>query len=108
MHGKESISFQKLRKRINPKTKEITDSDILNALDDLQKPPYSIIRFDEDAKKYSFSTPFWKAFIRIQMDIEQAEVSNKKKINNALLMDQNNFESMILNVLYQRINQLKQ
>ena len=108
MHGKESISFQKLRKRINPKTQEITDSDILNALDDLQKPPYSIIRFDEDAKKYSFSTPFWKAFIRIQMDIEQAEVSKKKKINNALLMDQNNFESMILNVLYQRINQLKQ
>lgn len=106
-YSKESISFQKLRVRINPKNKQISDTDIQNALEELLKPPYSIIRFDEDSKTYSFSTPFWKAFIRIQMDIEQVEVSQKKKKSNALLLDQNNFESMTLNILFDRINQLK-
>lgn len=106
-HSNESISFQKLRDRINPKTKKISDSDIQNALEDLQKPPYGIIRFDEDSEKYSFSTPFWKAFIRIQMDIEQVEVNQKKKRSNALLLDQNNFESMALNILLERIKVLQ-
>lgn len=106
-HSNESISFQKLRDRINPKKKKISDSDIQNALEDLLKPPYGIIRFDEDSEKYSFSTPFWKAFIRIQMDIEQAEVNQKKKRENALLLDQNNFESMALNILLERIKVLQ-
>lgn len=106
-HSNESISFQKLRDRINPKNKKISDSDIQNALEDLQQPPYGIIRFDEDSEKYSFSTPFWKAFIRIQMDIEQAEVNQKKKRSNALLLDQNNFESMALNILLERIRALQ-
>ena len=106
-HSNESISFQKLRDRINPKKKKISDSDIQNALEDLLKPPYGIIRFDEDSEKYSFSTPFWKAFIRIQMDIEQAEVNQKKKRANALLLDQNNFESMALNILLERIKVLQ-
>lgn len=107
IHSNESISFQKLRDRINPKNKKISDSDIKNALEDLLKPPYGIIRFDEDSEKYSFSTPFWKAFIRIQMDIEQAEVNQKKKRSNALLLDQNNFESMALNILLERIRALQ-
>lgn len=106
-HSNESISFQKLRDRINPKNKKISDSDIQNALEDLLQPPYGIIRFDEDSEKYSFSTPFWKAFIRIQMDIEQAEVNQKKKRSNALLLDQNNFESMALNILLERIRALQ-
>ena len=106
-HRNESISFQKLRDRINPKKKKISDSDIQNALEDLLKPPYGIIRFDEDSEKYSFSTPFWKAFIRIQMDIEQAEVNQKKKRANALLLDQNNFVSMALNILLERIKVLQ-
>lgn len=107
IHSNESISFQKLRDRINPKNKKISDSDIKNALEDLLNPPYGIIRFDEDSEKYSFSTPFWKAFIRIQMDIEQAEVNQKKKRSNALLLDQNNFESMALNILLERIRALQ-
>ena len=107
IHSNESISFQKLRDRINPKNKKISDSDIQNALEDLLKPPYGIIRFDEDSEKYSFSTPFGKAFIRIQMDIEQAEVNQKKKRSNALLLDQNNFESMALNILLERIRALQ-
>lgn len=106
-HSNESISFQKLRDKISPKKTRISDADIQKALEDLQKPPFRIIRFDEDSEKYSFSTPFWKAFIRIQMDIEQAEVNKKKNRSNALLLDQNNFESMTLKILFDRIYQLQ-
>ena len=41
------------------------------------------------------------------MDIEQAEVNQKKKRENALLLDQNNFESMALNILLERIKVLQ-
>ena len=41
------------------------------------------------------------------MDIEQAEVNQKKKRANALLLDQNNFESMALNILLERIKVLQ-
>ena len=42
------------------------------------------------------------------MDSEQAEMNKKKKRTNALLLlDQNNFESMALNILFDKIKQLR-
>lgn len=43
-----------------------------------------------------FSTPFWSAFIRIQLESEQAEKNKRKNKNSkrALIINQDSFEAM--------------
>lgn len=96
MYNKDSISYSTLINRINPKHIQLTEDDIQQALAELQSHPYYIIRYDEDRDSYTFSTPFWSAFIRIQLESEQAERNKKKKMNNkhALIIDQDSFEAM--------------
>lgn len=96
MYNKDSIPYSTLIKRINPKHIQLTEDDIKLALAELQSQPYYIIRCDEDRNSYSFSTPFWSAFIRIQLESEQAERNKKKKKNNrhALIIDQDSFDAM--------------
>lgn len=96
MHDKDSISYSTLINRINPKHIQLTEDDIQQALAELQGQPYYIIRYDEDQDSYSFSTPFWSAFVRIQLESEQAERNRKRKKNSkhALIIDQDSFEAM--------------
>lgn len=76
--NKDSITYKELINRINPKCIQLSEDEINQALTELQGQPYYIIRYDEDRNSYSFSTPFWSAFIRIQLESEQAE-RNKKR-----------------------------
>lgn len=106
VHNKESIAYSELICRINPKNQQISEEDIKFALTELQGQPYYIIRYDDEKNKYSFSTPFWSAFIRIQLETEQAEKNKKKKNRkNALLLNEESFDAMtfkqILDKLYQ-------
>ena len=106
VHNKESIAYSELICRINPKNQQISEEDIKSALTELQGQPYYIIRYDDEKNKYSFSTPFWSAFIRIQLETEQAEKNKKKKKRkNALLLNEESFDAMtfkqILDKLYQ-------
>ena len=96
MYNKDSISCSNLINRINPKHIQLTEDDIKQALEELQSQPYYIIRYDEDRNSYSFSTPFWSAFIHIQLESEQAERNKRKKKNNkhALILNQDSFEAM--------------
>lgn len=111
MHNRESIRYSDLLKRINPTNCRIAVDDIQAALHELQEEPYSIIRHDDDTDSYSFSTPFWSAFIRIQMEEEQAEKNRKKrKYKGALLVNDDSFEAMIYKQileLYKNREQLK-
>lgn len=92
---KDSITYKNLINRINPKYNQISEDDIKQALAELQSQPYYIIRYDEDRNSYSFSTPFWSAFIRIQLESEQAEQNKKKNNINALIINQDSFEGII-------------
>lgn len=92
---KDSITYKNLINRINPKYNQISEDDIKQALTELQSQPYYIIRYDEDRNSYSFSTPFWSAFIRIQLESEQAEQNKKKNNINALIINQDSFEGII-------------
>lgn len=96
IYNKDSISYKELINRINPKHTQISEDDIKQALTELQSQPYYIIRYDEDMDSYSFSTPFWSAFIRIQLESEQAERNKRKNKNNkrALILNQDSFEAM--------------
>lgn len=94
--NKDSITYHELINRINPKHIQLSEDDIKQALAELQNQPYYIIRYDENRNSYSFSTPFWSAFIRIQLESEQAEKNKKKRKNNkhALILNQDSFEAM--------------
>lgn len=94
--NKDSITYKELINRINPKCTQLSEDDINQALAELQGQPYYIIRYDEDRNSYSFSTPFWSAFIRIQLESEQAERNKKKRKNSkhALILNQDSFEAM--------------
>lgn len=94
--NKDSITYKELINRINPKCILLSEDEINQALTELQGQPYYIIRYDEDRNSYSFSTPFWSAFIRIQLESEQAERNKKKsKIHkHALILNQDSFEAM--------------
>lgn len=96
MHNKDSITYQNLVSRISPKHNQISEDDIKQALVELQSQPYYIIRYDEDRNSYMFSTPFWSAFIRIQLESEQAEKNKRKNKNSkhALIINQDSFEAM--------------
>lgn len=97
IYNKNSISYAELIKRITPKSIKLSEEDIKQALVELQSQPYYIIRYDEDSNSYSFSTPFWSAFIRIQLESEQTEKNNKRKKRDkkqALILDQDSFEAM--------------
>ena len=97
IYNKNSISYAELIKRITPKSIKLSEEDIKQALVELQSQPYYIIRYDEDSNSYSFSTPFWSAFIRIQLESEQTEKNNKRKKRDkkqTLILDQDSFEAM--------------
>lgn len=80
MHNKDSIKAKDLVQRINPKHQLITKDEIQQALIELQSHPYYIIiRYDEYTDSFSFSTPFWSPFIRIQLESEQAEKNKNQK-----------------------------
>lgn len=97
MHNKDSIKAKDLVQRINPKHQSISKDEIQQALIELQSHPYYIIRYDEYTDSFSFSTPFWSAFIRIQLESEQAEKNkNQKKKKNAYLVNQDTFEAMTI------------
>ena len=65
--------------RINRKEHHFSVEEIKSALEDLSTPGKGVIRFDANSQKYSISTPFWEAFIKIQMQLEQENNTSKKK-----------------------------
>lgn len=100
VHNKDYITYNDLINRINPKNQDVSEEKIKQALIELQGQPYYIIRHDDETNKYSFSTPFWSAFIRIQLETEQAERNKKKKKRkNALLINEESFDAMTFKLI---------
>ena len=104
VHNKDSITYNDLINRINPKNRDVSEEEIKQALLELQGQPYYIIRHDDETNKYSFSTPFWSAFIRIQLETEQAERNKKKnKRKNAFLINEESFDAMTFKQILDRL-----
>lgn len=73
------LFLDELMTRINRKEHHFSVEEIKSALEDLSTPGKGVIRFDANSQKYSISTPFWEAFIKIQMQLEQENNTSKKK-----------------------------
>ncbi|HEX8015995.1 MAG TPA: hypothetical protein VF465_12245 [Flavobacterium sp.] len=79
---KEALSFEEIKNNI-PNNKRPTDEELINYLEQLGSSEYKeIIRLDRNSKKYSISSPFFKAFLKMKFALEQSEqkeINNKKK-----------------------------
>jgi energy-coupling factor transporter ATP-binding protein EcfA2 len=76
---KEFVSIGELEIRI-PQHKRTEREELKELLDELSSPNYNeIIRFDNTSKKYSISTPFFRAFLKMKMALELIEQKEAKK-----------------------------
>ena len=79
LHSQNKLSFREIKRYINNSKKHsFTDDEIKNSLTELSNPQFSVIIYNVSTEKYSLSSPFWEAFLKMQFAIEQA---NKNKAN---------------------------
>lgn len=80
---KENLSFEEIRDNI-PNTKRPTSEELRNYLEQLGSGEYKeIVRYDRSSHKYSISSPFFKAFLKMKLELEKSEqkATNNKKRN---------------------------
>lgn len=78
---KESLLFEEIRNNIPP-SKRPDDDELISYLEQLGSSEYKeVIRFDKNSKKYSISSPFFRAFLKMKFALEQSEQNeiNSKK-----------------------------
>jgi len=82
---KEYLTFEEIRSSI-PSQKRPTEEELINYLEQLGSSEYKeVVRLDRASKKYSISSPFFKAFLKMKFAIEKSEQKNiKNKKNNKL------------------------
>lgn len=105
---RDSIRFLEIRNGVCQKKRSYTDEEIMRELDELSSAAVNIIRYDNNSDLYSISTPFWGAFLKMQIAIEKANHSNiKNKRKKLILKNQNDIDADVYNVLLERIEEFK-
>lgn len=82
----------------------------MKELDELSSAAINIIRYDNNSDRYSISTPFWGAFLKMQIAIEDANRNNNKNKNKRkklILKNQNDIDADVYNVLLERMEEFK-
>lgn len=119
---KEYLSFDEILNSM-PKERKTLNDDLEEFLTQLGTPEYEeVIRYDRNSKKYSISSPFFRAFLKMKLALEKNEISernrhkNKKKkklysieepeFNNLILSDDflNNYYQHLDNYLIRHIS----
>lgn len=99
---KEYLSYDEIRSGI-PAAIKISDEDLKLFLDKLGCTDYNgLIRFDRNSKKYSISTPFFRAFLKMKLALEKTEINERKsrekrKKQNRFSIESNSELEFILN-----------
>jgi len=76
---KEYLSFQEIKNGI-PSQKRPEDEAINTYLERLTSIEFNeLLRYDRNSKKYSISTPFFRAFLKMKMALEQSEIKERKR-----------------------------
>lgn len=107
---KESITFGEIKSRINTNRHSFKDDEIIQELKALSDEIVGILRFNSNSEKYSISTPFWGAFLKMQLAIEKAELTKRKKnkLNkNLLLKNQDDIDADVYDVLLRQFELLR-
>lgn len=107
---RDSIRFSEIQNRVCQKQRSYTDEEIMKELDELSSAAINIIRYDNNSDRYSISTPFWGAFLKMQIAIEDANRNNNKNKNKRkklILKNQNDIDADVYNVLLERMEEFK-
>lgn len=107
---RDSIRFSEIQNRVCQKQRSYTDEEIMKELDELSSVAINIIRYDNNSDRYSISTPFWGAFLKMQIAIEDANRNNNKNKNKRkklILKNQNDIDADVYNVLLERMEEFK-
>ena len=106
------LNFEMLYKKLvnsNPKQKfnKIQISDQLRLLSTSES---NLVKFDSNSEKFFISTPFWKAFVRMQQAVEAAQskqLQNKKR-KNLTLQSQDDLDSIVYDSMLKLLEHLKE
>jgi len=106
------LSFDELINRVTRKksNKNIDVLSIRNLLEYLTSPEVNLVRYDGNSDKYTISTPFWKAFLKMQQALEAAEsqkAKKKEKVISLMLSSQNDLDSIVYDSMLTLLEHLK-
>lgn len=73
------VDMFSIRERINNKQHSFSSSEIRQKLDSFVSDEFKILRYDGISCKYSVSTPFWGAFLKMKLAMEKAEKERNNK-----------------------------
>ena len=107
----DKLQFREIKKIVNKSQQSFTDEEIKHKLGELSSPEYGVIYFNPITENYTLSSPFWKAFLRMQFAIEDAErnKANKNKANkNLKLIDQNDRDASVESLMLELLQRFKE
>lgn len=107
---KDAIRFVEIQNRVCQKQRPYTVDEIKKELDELSSTAVNIIRYDSNSDCYSISTPFWGAFLKMQIAIEDTNRNNsknKKRWKGLILKNQNDIDADVYTVLLETMEEFK-
>lgn len=104
--GWDKVSLEGILKAVNQnhKHKHFSRFQVVEKLQELSLPEVGIVKFDSNANKYSLSSPFWGAFIKMQQRLEYT----KSKKKQTLIENQQGIEAILHNMILQELQRIKQ
>lgn len=107
---KDSIKFTEIKSRVCANNRVFSDDEILKKIEELSSPQYNIVRFDSNSNKYSISTPFWGAFLKMQLAIENAnntKARRNRKNKNLILKNQDDIDADVYSALLKQLESFR-
>lgn len=107
---KESLTVEEIKSRINNKRHSFEDEAIILELKNLSNEAVGILRYNSNSEKYSISTPFWGAFLKMQLAIEQAEHDKRRKNKrnkNLIIKNQSDIDADVYDILLRQLELLR-
>lgn len=102
VYGHNKLPFKVIKKKVCSKNRSFTNDEINSKLIELSSCQNNILRFDPNSGKYSISSPFWGAFLKMQHAIEEAnnsQIAKDRNNLNLLLENQNDYDALLLRLL---------
>lgn len=108
---KDSLTIDEIKNRINNERHYFERDLIINELNKLSEETVGILRYNSNTEKYSISTPFWGAFLKMKLAMEQAEHAkrkeNKRNRKNLIIKNQSDIDADVFNILLKQLEMLQ-
>ena len=88
--------MREIKRHVNVKGRNYSDEEILSVLNDLIKPECGVVTYNQRTEKYSLSSPFWEAFLRLRFALESQQKATAERDRNNIhlrLIDQTSLDA---------------